>query len=215
MTSTAPKGPFSQSFRNDFRTLLEWRRDVRLFQPDAIDPVALSRCLETFDLAPSVGLSQPTRVISVESDAARKAVLDNFETLNAATLAGERGEKSQRFADLKRQSLQTAPTQLAVFCDSNVVASNQPDLTAMPDLLHYSVAAAIMQFWLATRAEGIGLGWVSLLDPAQLQKDLAVEDSWRLVGYLCVGYPQQESDQPDLERLGLQERQSAPQILKR
>ncbi|SFJ37862.1 5,6-dimethylbenzimidazole synthase [Celeribacter neptunius] len=215
MTSTAPQGPFSQSFRNDFRTLLEWRRDVRLFQPDPIDPVALSRCLDTFELAPSVGLSQPTRVVAVKSEAARAAVLANFDARNAKALSGELGEKSQTFADLKRQSLLVAPEHFAVFCDQDVIGSNQPDLIALPELLRYSVAAAIMQFWFATRAEGIGLGWVSLLDAEKINADLDVDKSWDLVGYLCLGYPQQESNQPDLERLGLQERQSCPPILTR
>ena len=73
----------------------------------------------------------------------------------------------------------------------------------------YSVVGAITQFWLAARAEGLGLGWVSILDPARLAQDLAVPPGWRLIGYLCLGFPEEDSETPELERAGWESRAPA------
>ena len=76
----------------------------------------------------------------------------------------------------------------------------------MPETRAYSVVGAIALFWLAARAEGLGVGWVSILDPVRLAQDLDVPDTWRLIGYLCVGWPARYSDTPELERAGWETR---------
>ncbi|RYH94772.1 MAG: 5,6-dimethylbenzimidazole synthase, partial [Acetobacteraceae bacterium] len=73
----------------------------------------------------------------------------------------------------------------------------------------YSVVGAITHLWLALRAEGLGLGWVSILDPARLARDLDVPDHWRFIGYLCIGWPEEESTVPELERAGWETRAAA------
>ena len=78
----------------------------------------------------------------------------------------------------------------------------------MPEMLEYSVVAAVHTMWLAARSEGIGLGWVSILTPASVNKLLDVPDTWRFIGYLCLGYPQAESSSPELERARWGRRQS-------
>ena len=108
---------FTDDFRTQFDLLMRLRRDVRRFRIDAIDEAVLTRCLDAFRLAPSVGLSEPWRVIRVESDAARAAALRNFETANAEALKGYSGEKAQLYSGLKLSGMQDAPVQLAVFCD--------------------------------------------------------------------------------------------------
>jgi 5,6-dimethylbenzimidazole synthase len=85
----------------------------------------------------------------------------------------------------------------------------------MPEMLEYSVVAAIHTLWLAARAEGIGMGWVSILTPAKIKKLLDVPESWRLLGYFCLGYPQSDSTTPELQRAGWETRRSSETVVLR
>ena len=96
--------------------------------------------------------------------------------------------------------------QLAAFADPDDGQGRGLGRLTMPETVDLSVAIAIHTLWLAARAEGIGLGWVSILDPAPLARLLDVPARWRLVGYLCLGYPQSEDDRPALQRAGWEER---------
>jgi 5,6-dimethylbenzimidazole synthase len=166
----------------------------------------LRHCLDAFLLAPSVGLSQPWRLIRVQSDAARAAALANFEAANAAALAGYSGEKAALYAGLKLSGMREAPVHLTVWCDETTDTGHGLGAATMPEMRRYSVVASVMQFWLLARAHGLGLGWVSILDPLRLAQDLAVPDGWRLVAYLCIGWPETESETPELERQGWEAR---------
>jgi 5,6-dimethylbenzimidazole synthase len=85
----------------------------------------------------------------------------------------------------------------------------------MPETTEYSVVAAICSMWLAARAEGIGLGWVSILDPARVSEILAVPRSWKFIAYLCLGYPESEFDRPELERVNWEHRRDAQEFITR
>ena len=188
---------------------MRWRRDVRRFRSDPVEAAVLNRCLQAFALAPSVGLSEPWRIIRVDSAGARAAAIANFEAANAAALAAYDGEKAQLYAQLKLSGMREAPVHLAVFCDEATAKGAGLGAQTMAEARAYSVVGAITQFWLAARAEGLGLGWVSILDPAQLSRDLAVPEAWHLIGYLCVGYPEEDSETPELERAGWESRAPA------
>ncbi|QCO57968.1 5,6-dimethylbenzimidazole synthase (plasmid) [Pseudorhodobacter turbinis] len=188
---------------------MRWRRDVRRFRTDPVEAAVLDRCLSAFSLAPSVGLSEPWRVIAVESDAARAAALANFEVANAEALAGYSTEKAKLYAGLKLSGMREAPVHLAVFSDDGTAKGAGLGAKTMPETRAYSVVGAITLFWLAARAEGLGIGWVSILDPVQLAQDLDVPDDWRLIGYLCVGWPEAEAQTPELERAGWEQRSPA------
>jgi len=193
---------FTDDFRTQFDLLMRLRRDVRRFRTDAIDEAVLTRCLVAFQLAPSVGLSEPWRVIRVESAEARAAALKNFETANDAALRGYSGEKAQLYSRLKLTGMQEAPVQLAVFCDDATDKGQGLGAGTMPEMRRYSVVSAITLFWLSLRAQGLGLGWVSILDPDKMTQDLRVPLDWRLIGYFCVGWPEEPSETPELERVG-------------
>lgn len=197
---------FTDDFRTQFELLMRLRRDVRRFRTDPVDEAVLTRCLDTFRLAPSVGLSEPWRVIRVESVAARAAALENFQHANEKALAGYSGDKALKYSRLKLSGMQEAPVQLAVFSDETTNKGLGLGAGTMPEMRRYSVVAAITLFWLALRAEGLGLGWVSILDPEQMKRDLAVPDDWSLVGYYCVGWPEEMSERPELERAGWEQR---------
>lgn len=193
---------FSDEFQSDLETLMRWRRDVRRFRRDPVDEALLQECLDAFLMAPSVGLSEPWRLIRVDSDAARKAALVNFQAANTAALAGYSGEKAKIYAGLKLSGMQDAPVQLAVFCDETTDKGAGLGAGTMPEMRRYSVVSAIMLFWLAARARGLGVGWVSILEPQQLCRDLDVPENHTLVGYFCLGWPEQVADSPELENTG-------------
>jgi 5,6-dimethylbenzimidazole synthase len=200
------KGSYSQAFRAELRDLMVWRRDVRRFRTDPVEAAVLDRCLSAFDLAPSVGLSEPWRLIRVESPAARAAALANFESANAQALQGFDGEKAALYAGLKLSGMREAPVHLAVFCDDATRKGSGLGAATMPETRAYSTVTAIGFFWLAARAEGLGVGWVSILDPDRLTRDLDVPGDWRLVGYLCIGWPETCDDTPELARQGWEDR---------
>ncbi len=206
---------FSQSFQQDFDKLLRLRRDVRRFRNDSVDGEIIDRCLATFTLAPSVGLSEPWRVVKVQSPAARRAVLENFETANAEAIKGYSGEKAQLYSTLKLSGMRDAPVQLAVFCDEETAKGSGLGAGTMPEMRRYSVVAAITQFWLTARTIGLGVGWVSILDPAKLCIDLDVPENWNLVAYLCVGWPEDVLKTPELVTAGWETRSDVLETLER
>ena len=210
-------GSYGPDFRAELRDLMRWRRDVRRFRTDPVEAAVLNRCLQAFALAPSVGLSEPWRIIRVQSPAARNAAIANFEAANAEALAAYAATAAQDgsvdraalYAQLKLSGMREAPEHLAVFCDEGTAKGAGLGAQTMAETRAYSVVGAITQFWLAARAEGLGLGWVSILDPARLAQDLAVPPGWRLIGYLCLGFPEEDSETPELERAGWESRAPA------
>lgn len=203
---------FSTDFQADLLNLLQWRRDVRRFRTDPVDEALLGRCLDTFRLAPSVGLSEPWRVIRLDSEDARRAALENFSEANQSALKGYDGDRARIYSGLKLSGMSEAPAQLAIFCDEATPKGAGLGARSMPEMRRYSVVSAITQFWLYARAHGLGVGWVSILDPDRLCRDLNVPTDWSLVAYLCVGWPMETSDQPELERKGWEARQSKLQV---
>lgn len=197
---------FSEDFQTGLRDLMRWRRDVRRFRTDPVDEALLRDCLATFALAPSVGLSEPWRIVRVASPAARAAALANFRAANARALDGYDGEKALIYSGLKLSGMRDAPVQLAIFCDEATEQGAGLGAGTMPETRRYSVVAAVTQFWLYSRARGLGLGWVSILDPARLCRDLDIPDDWALVAYLCIGWPEEESATPELELAGWEHR---------
>ena len=198
---------FPAEFCEQLHDLMSWRRDVRHFQADRPVPdELLEKVLEAIRLAPSVGLSEPWRLISVKSPEARAKTLANFEAANEQTLQGYSGERAKIYAGLKLSGMRDAPVQLAVFCDDGTDKGAGLGAGTMPEARRYSVVSAIMNFWLAARAHGLGVGWVSILDPAQVAADLEAPEGWALVAYLCVGWPVETSQTPELEKAKWEER---------
>ena len=100
---------FPKAFQSDLADLMRWRRDVRRFRSDPVDDALVQECLETFLFAPSVGLSEPWRVIRVESTEARAAACKNFQIANQDALQGYSGEKAVLYAGLKLSGMRDAP----------------------------------------------------------------------------------------------------------
>jgi 5,6-dimethylbenzimidazole synthase len=206
---------FDDAFRAKLRDLLIWRRDVRRFRSEPLPPGTLERLIELACLAPSVGLSQPWRFVIVDDAGRRRAVLENFRAANADALKSYAGDLAARYAELKLAGLQEAPGQLAIFADPTTETGHGLGRRTMPEMAEYSVVAAIGTLWLAARAEGIGMGWVSILAPADINTLLDVPAAWRLIGYFCLGYPQADDVSPELERAGWEQRQATDMFVLR
>jgi 5,6-dimethylbenzimidazole synthase len=203
-TTAAPC--FDDAFKTQLHDLLVWRRDVRRFKRDALPAGALERLIEAACLAPSVGLSQPWRFVVVDDIALRAKILAEFERCNADALQSYSGEVASRYAKLKLAGLVEAPVHLAVFADRSTLVGRGLGRRTMPEMADYSVVAAVVTMWLAARAEGIGMGWVSILDPDRVTELLGVPHDWRFIGYFCLGYPDDENQVPELERAGWERR---------
>src|SRR5271165_356555 len=150
---------FDKGFRARLRELLIWRRDVRRFRSEPLPPGTLERLIELACLAPSVGLSQPWRFVIVDDIARRRAVVDDFTSCNRDALKSYSDERAAQYVKLKLAGLREAPCQLAIFADPATDVGHGLGRRTMPEMLAYSVVAAICTLWLAARAQGIGMGW--------------------------------------------------------
>lgn len=200
------EGHFGTPFIEAFDELLRWRRDVRHFKTDPVDDAVVEGILRSAELSPSVGNSQPWRWVDVRSPEPRAVVKETFLRCNADALNGYRGERAQQYLSLKLAGLDQAPVHLAVFCEDSTAQGHGLGRQTMPETLAYSVVTAIGSLWLAARARGVGVGWISIVEPDDVCAALDVPDDWRFVAYLCIGYPVQEESTPELEREGWQAR---------
>jgi 5,6-dimethylbenzimidazole synthase len=207
------KPVFDQNFRNQFEELLKWRRDVRSFRSDAVEPQLVEHLIALAALAPSVGYSQPWRFVLVESAPCRQSVRTNFEQCNREALGAYSGEKAQLYAKLKLAGLRDAPVHLAVFLCQQTEHGSGLGRATMPETLEYSAVLAVYTFWLAARSYGLGVGWVSILDPLTVNAALRLPEDWKLIAYLCIGYPQEEQPSPELLRNGWEVKLPAADIL--
>ncbi|MGA1798620.1 5,6-dimethylbenzimidazole synthase [Sphingomonas sp. 4RDLI-65] len=211
---TPPSTPpiFDTRFQDRLDDLFRWRRDVRRFRTDALPAGLLDRLLTTADTAPSVGLSQPWRFVTIDDPARRAAVRADFEACNAAALAAQADARANRYAHLKLAGLDRAPCHLAVFVEPDPTQGHGLGRQTMPESVSFSAVIAIHTLWLSARTHGIGLGWVSILDPDRICTIADVPDSWRLIGYLCLGYTEEEAISPELERAGWETRRPTPRL---
>lgn len=208
MTSESKTEPprFDAAFKAQFAELVRWRRDVRRFRSDPVDPHLIEQLLEIASYAPSVGLSQPWRFVLVQSPERRQAIGEDFSKTNKAALEGYAGERQACYARLKLEGLAQAPVHLAVCADETTAQGHGLGRQTMPETIRYSVVAAIQTLWLAARAEGLGLGWVSILDPEAVRSILDLPREWTFIAYLCLGWPEEEHNDPELARHGWEQR---------
>ncbi len=178
------------------------RRDVRRFRPDAVPDEVLERVLGAAHAAPSVGHSQPWRFVVVDDPSVREraAVMADVERLAQAAQLDP--ESSRHLLDLQLEGIREAPLGVVVCCDRRTPAAGVLGRATYPDADLWSCACAIENLWLAARAEGLGLGWVTLFQPDQLAALLNVPPGVVTLGWLCLGWPDERAPAPGLERFG-------------
>jgi len=193
-----------------YRAIAE-RRDMRHFRRDPVDPEALQRLLQAAHKAPSVGYMQPWRFVRVADTALRERLVElvEAERLNTADALGERRDEFMR---LKVEGIRDCGEVLvAALCDGR--ERHVFGRRTLPEMDLASVACAIQNVWLAARAEGLGMGWVSLFDPDQLARLLSMPDGARPVAILCLGHVDAFYDRPMLESEGWAEREDLDQLV--
>jgi 5,6-dimethylbenzimidazole synthase len=184
--STMPSGRFSEAEIAAVYKAIAERRDMRHFKPDPVDPVILARVLEAAHQAPSVGLMQPWRFIRITDAAVRKAIYDlvQHERVLTATALGER---ESEFMRLKVEGIMQCGELLVVtLCDHR--DQHIFGRRTLPEMDLASVACAIQNLWLTARAEGLGMGWVSMFDPTTLATLLNIPEGAKPVAILCLGH---------------------------
>jgi 5,6-dimethylbenzimidazole synthase len=205
---------FDAAFRRQLTTLVAWRRDVRRFSDRPVPDALVEELFDLIQLSPSVGNSQPWRWVRVDSPDARAAIRANFRDCNARAQAAQPDAHAEAYAALKLAGMDRAPLQLAVFCDKETMQGHGLGQRTMPETVEYSTVSMITTFWLAARAAGLGVGWVSILGPEQVSETLQAPTSWKFIAYLCVGWPEEEHLDPELERFGWQARGDAGRRVK-
>ena len=199
--------------RGVYRAIHE-RRDVRSqFPPAQIPDEILARLLDAAHHAPSVGFMQPWNFIVIRDCGVRAAVRDAFlqERVRAAALYDE--PRRSQFLAFKLEGILDAPLNLCVTCDPTRGGPYVLGRSAIRETDVYSTCCAVQNFWLAARAEGIGVGWVSIVQPEELKRILGIPALVLTFAYLCVGYVSDFSDTPDLERAGWRARLSLADLV--
>ena len=198
---------FNDSDRAAVYRAIAVRRDVRRgFVDRPLPEDLLRRLLHAAHSAPSVGFMQPTRFIVLRDLAVRRAVHSIFEQASAEVLATYNGAQRELYTTLKLEGILEAPQNLCVLCDTDSPRGHKLGRHTMPETAAYSTVCAIQNLWLAARAEGVGVGWVSILDAAKLREVLNVPGHLIPVAYLCLGYVDHFAPEPELETCGWQKR---------
>ncbi|UYO73648.1 5,6-dimethylbenzimidazole synthase [Halomonas qinghailakensis] len=199
--------------RGLYRAIYE-RRDVRSqFLPDPIAPEVLSRLLKAAHHAPSVGFMQPWDFIVIESREVRAAILAMFEQENHKAAERFEGDRKERYQGLKLQGILESPLNLCITCDRSRGGPHVLGRNSIVDTDLFSTCLAVQNLWLAARAEGIGVGWVSILDQDQLSTALKLPEHVYPLAYLCMGYVSEFLDQPELETKGWRSRLSLDELV--
>ena len=194
---------YSETERAAVYRVIRERRDVRTgYLQKPLDDATLGRLLGAAHSAPSVGLMQPWRFIVVRNTELRTAVHDNFLRANLEAAACYSPDRRAAYGRLRLEGLLEAPQHLCVVCDTTSMRGLGLGRNSMPETATYSVVCAVQNLWLAARSEGIGVGWVSIIDPLALKELLQIPPHAELVAYLCLGYVESFSPLPDLERYG-------------
>jgi 5,6-dimethylbenzimidazole synthase len=179
------------------------RRDVRShFRPDPIDDAVLARLLTAAHHAPSVGFMQPWNFIVIRDQKRRAAVRDLFLTARSQELPHIAEDRQALYRKLKLEGICESPLNLCITCDRSRSENSPLGRWHNPQMDLFSTVCAVQNFWLAARAEGIGVGWVSILNADALKDLLDIPDHVVPVAYLCVGHVSEFASQPDLERNG-------------
>jgi nicotinate-nucleotide--dimethylbenzimidazole phosphoribosyltransferase len=195
--------PYSAATREAVYRVIGERRDVRRgFRPDPVPAEVLRRILEAAHQAPSVGFSQPWDFIVI-TDAARRQRIKSLAQRQADRYAASLpGARARAFSRLKIESIADTPVNIAVTCDATRGGRHTLGRQTQPQTAPYSVVLAVANLWLAARAEGLGVGWVSFFEERELAEELGLPAHLDVVAYLCAGYVSEFTPEPELALAG-------------
>ncbi len=204
---------FPEDEREALYAVVGARRDIRRYRPDPLDPALVHRVLAAAHQAPSVGHSQPWRFVLVADPATRDRAARMADEQRLRQARQMEPESARRLLDLQLEGIREAPLGVVVTCDRRTPAGGVLGRATFPDADLWSCACAIQNLWLAARAEGLGVGWVTLFDPAELEALVGVPEGVVTLGWLCLGWPDERPPAPGLERAGWSRRQPVEQVV--
>jgi 5,6-dimethylbenzimidazole synthase len=205
---------FPEDQRRAVYDVIHARRDIRSqFTAEPIAPEVLWRVLDAAHHAGSVGFMQPWNFLVVSDRGRREQVHEIFVRENARAATRFEGERASLYRALKLEGILEAPINICVTCDHARHGPHVLGRNTMRDTDVYSTCCAIQNLWLAARAEGLGVGWVSILDPEAVKKVLGIPPEVDLIAYLCVGHVREFPATPDLARVGWQQRLPLSQLV--
>lgn len=205
MSATVAQDPhaFTREAREAVYQAIFMRRDVRgQFLPKPIPDEVLSRLLTAAHHAPSVGFMQPWNFLVVKSDAVKRRVHAAFAEAHAQAAEMFEGEKRETYQTLKLEGIVESPVGICITCDRTRTGPVVIGRTHLKTMDLFSSVCAVQNLWLAARAEGLGVGWVSIFNEAALQNALNIPEHITPIAYLCVGYVSHFKDKPELETAG-------------
>jgi 5,6-dimethylbenzimidazole synthase len=201
--SKSPAGEFSEAEKRGLYKAIYERRDVRdHFLPAPIPDDLLHKLLDAAHHAGSVGFMQPWSFIVIRSPEVKERVKVLFEQANTAAAAVFEGERRRMYSRMKLEGICEAPINVCVTCDPTRNGPHVLGRNTIRETDVYSTCCAIQNLWLAARAEGIGVGWVSIFDPVELRVILRIPSHIVVVAYLCLGYVSEFLSRPQLETIG-------------
>jgi nicotinate-nucleotide--dimethylbenzimidazole phosphoribosyltransferase len=205
---------YGEAARETVHRVIAERRDVRRFRQDPVPDDVLDRVLAAAHRAPSVGLMQPWRLIVIRELDTRMAVrrLAQRERLRQADRFDER---TREFLDKKVEGVVEAPLGVCVCCDHGDPGVEVLGRGTIPETDVYSASCAVQNLWLAARAEGLGVGWVSFYRPRDLRELLGIPARVDPIAYLCVGWPDERPVRPGLEAAGWSSRMPLEAVVMR
>jgi 5,6-dimethylbenzimidazole synthase len=202
-----PAAPFSQSERDAVYKAIETRRDVRdQFRPDPLSDDVVMRLLRAAHAAPSVGFMQPWNFILVRDHDLRRRAFDAFTRANEEAAAMFAPEQAGLYRILKLEGIMKAPLSICVTCDPDRAGPVVLGRTHNPRMDAYSTVCAVQNLWLAARAEGIGMGWVSIFADSDIRAILRIPERIEIVAWLCLGHVDELYEEPDLAVKGWRSR---------
>lgn len=205
---------FTDAERNAVYKAIYARRDIRRFRAEPIPDAILERLVEAAHRAPSVGFSQPWDLVVVTDDETKAEIASIAERAIAAAREGYEEPRRTEFADLKLEGIGESPVNICVTCDPTRGAPHVLGRSSMKRTDVYSTCLAVENLWLAARAEGVGVGWVSVLYPSEVRDVLGIPPHVKPVAYLCLGYPEGGfPDEPILQREGWRDRLDAETLV--
>lgn len=205
---------FPEEVRRALYDVIYARRDIRSqFRPDPIPDDVLWRILDAAHHAGSVGFMQPWNFLVIRDRQVRQGVHEIFLRENERAAQRFTGERAELYRGLKLEGILETPLNLCVTCDRERHGPEVLGRNTMRDTDLYSTCCAIQNLWLAARAEGIGVGWVSILDPNAVRDLLGVPESHQLVAWLCMGYVESFPGEPELQSKGWLKRLPLQQVI--
>ncbi|HEY2516088.1 MAG TPA: nicotinate-nucleotide--dimethylbenzimidazole phosphoribosyltransferase [Polyangiaceae bacterium] len=207
---------FSEEARRAVYEVIALRRDVRHFRPgEDVDEATLERILAAAHQAPSVGFSQPWGFVVVRDGEVRARIRASFLRCREAEAARFSPERRAKYLSYRLEGIADAPLNLCVAVDLRSRGEAILGTTAQPEAVRASACCAVQNLWLAARAEGIGVGWVSIVEPAVLRRELALPAGVEPIAYLCIGHPLAFRERPMLEEGGWLPRRPLAEVIHR